>query len=91
MSIAAARFLVIGALVVPLGLLAAGCGGAKPAPSVASLGTTSTGSESTPSDGAAGGASHPGKSQNPALHGRIENVGRPAAGILKKSIRKAGA
>ena len=57
MSIAAARFLVIGALVVPLGLLAAGCGGAKPAPSVASLGTTSTGSESTPSDGAAGGAS----------------------------------
>ena len=29
--------------------------------------------------------------QNPALHGRIEKVGRPAASILKKSNRRAGA
>jgi hypothetical protein len=55
MSFFAARTLVLVALAAALGLLAAGCGGGKPTPSVASLGTTST-PTSTGSDSTTGGA-----------------------------------
>jgi hypothetical protein len=42
MNFFAARILLLAALAAALGLLAAGCGGGAPSPSVASLGTTST-------------------------------------------------
>jgi hypothetical protein len=54
MSFFAVRILMLVALAAVLGLLTAGCGGGKPAPSVASLGTTSTPS-STGSDGTTDG------------------------------------
>src|SRR5579862_8674595 len=70
MSISAARFVVIGALVAGLGLLAAGCGGAKPVPSVASLGTTST----PTSTGSAGPTAGGGESSPPAGGGGTMSI-----------------
>jgi hypothetical protein len=87
MSISAARFLVIGVLVAGLGLLAAGCGGTKPAPSVASLGTTSTptttGSAGAPAGGGDSSAPPSGGGGTMSITGGVQQMTRFAACMRK--------
>jgi hypothetical protein len=93
MGFSAARFVTLAALVTGLSLVTAACGGGKPTPSVASLGTTST-PTSTRSDaapgGGAGGSSPP--ASNSGGGGTMSLMGGSAAQMTKFAacMRKNG-
>ena len=61
------------AVLASLGLLVAGCGGGKPGASVASLGATTTGTDTTPS--AAGGNATAGGARGPSVGARMVMTG----------------